>query len=89
LREDEVFLELDECTKNNKKGEQIRFFIRKTVTRLLSIENGINELAQLRTRYLIKITNRNCDEVIYTMKDGIIVGIHILLDCPVLAVYIH
>ena len=72
-----------------EKKEQIRFLVREICTRIESTELRINDLAQLRTKYLTKVVSDQADDVICTLNDGLTVRLHVLLHCPVVTVFIH
>ena len=71
------------------KTEQTRFLVLELCSRIQSTELRINDLAQLRTKYLTKVVSDQADEVICTLNEGLTIILHVLLHCPVVTVFIH
>ena len=87
---------------NLEPVQDLRFVLRETLARIRILSARMNELAQLRTKYLTKITNPSRNKVNYgfggedqeifcSLPSQVTVVLRLTADCPILkgSAYIH
>ena len=67
----------------SKSGENMRFLLRETLSRLRAVEMRAEELSVLRQKYLTKIL-KNGHEIVCSVDEGVTVVIRMTPDCPLI-----